>query len=423
MYHSNMNKERHRSMGVDLRLFFRRLKAFLKRKGFKGILEKLKILSQKKDILNKYSFIMQEDTFPFDSLAYSRCKPSDTILLNWVIPEMGEGSGGHTTIFRFVSNLEKRGFHSRIYLYRSENYKDSDSVKKFLGDKFPILDKKVEVYYDVKYISFAHATFATSWETAYFVKRYENTISKFYFVQDFEPYFFPQGSFYEFAKKTYSFGLRGITAGSWLENKLRDEFGMVTDSFSFSYQKDIYKPMKKDDDKKRIFFYARPVTARRDFELGLLALNKVCSVRKDIEVIFAGWDIREYNIPFKYENLGIVSAEVLAETYARCDMCLVISNTNLSLVPLEVMGAGSVAICTRGDNSTWLVNDSNAILVNYDPIEIADTIEYYFAHMNELEEIREKGMAFAARTSWSAEADKVADIIRKAIKEDMMKIE
>lgn len=390
-----------------------------KNKGFKGVLQKLQIIPTYKNIFKDYDFIMDRSIVGKSDSDYEKGKLDSIKVLNWVIPEMGEGSGGHTTIFRFISNLEKRGFHSRVYLFRSPNFKENKTLKSFLREKFPILNRKVEVFYDVKFMQFAHATIATSWETAYYVKNFKNTFSQFYFVQDFEPYFFAHGSDYVFAERTYTFGLRGITAGDWLKEKLKKEYGMRAESFSFSYQKDIYKPMQKKDSYKRIFFYARPVTARRDFELGLLALREVCQQMPDVEVLFAGWDISEYRIPFKHENLGIVSADILAECYAKSDMCLVISNTNLSLVPLEVMGTGSVAICTKGDNSTWLVSDENCILVNYDPREIADKIIYYFKNPVELQKVREKGQAFAKTTSWEREADKVAVMLEAGIKEGM----
>lgn len=50
---------------------------------------------------------------------------------------------------------------------------------------------------------------------------------------------------------------------------------MKADSFSFSYDKGLYTVKQKQDKIKRVFFYARPVTPRRDFELGLLALNEL----------------------------------------------------------------------------------------------------------------------------------------------------
>ena len=117
--------------------------------------------------------------------------------------------------FRFISNLERLGFHSRVYLYMSPNFQDNASIRKFLKEYFPLLVPEVEVYCDVSQMKFAHATVATSWTTAYYVRKFQNTISKFYFVQDFEPHFYAHGSEYEFAENTYKMGFRGITAVSY----------------------------------------------------------------------------------------------------------------------------------------------------------------------------------------------------------------
>ncbi|MEG1313889.1 MAG: glycosyltransferase family 1 protein [Bacilli bacterium] len=338
--------------------------------------------------------------------------------MNWVIPEMGIGSGGHINIFRFISNLENMNFHSRVYLYRSDNFKDNEYVRSFLNEHFKILDERVEVFYDVVELSFAHGTIATSWQTAYCVKNFNNTISKFYFVQDFEPYFYALGSEYQLAENTYKLGLRGITAGDWLKIKLADEYKMKTDSFGFSFDKKLYAPLQKLDQKRRVFFYARPVTPRRDFEIGMLALNELCKRMPEVEVVFAGWDISCYVIPFKHQNLGIVQLEDLSKLYAQCDMCLIISNTNLSLLPLEVMASNSVAVCSKGENSTWLVNEENSILVDYNPMEIALTLEKYLKNQALLDSIREKGLEFAQSTSWIKETEKVKSALLKGIEED-----
>ena len=405
-----------------IKLFFQKLIPFLKKRGLKGafqkISEKLHLSKVKVPIVEMYSFIVDDKEVPFSEKEYLEHKEDEVILLNWIIPEMGKGSGGHLNIFRFISNLENLGFHSRIYLYLTPNYRDNKAVKDFLRENFPILDERVEAYWDVKYAKFAHATIATSWQTAYFVKNFNNTISKFYFVQDYEPYFYAKGSEYEFAKQTYTFGLRGITAGDWLKDKLADEFGMKTSSFGFSYDKSLYKPLKKKDNTKRVFFYARPVTPRRDFEMGLLALDLLCQKMPEVEVIFAGWDISLYRIKFKHKNLGIVSVDQLSKVYSQCDLCFVLSNTNLSLLPLEVMASNSVAVCSAGANSTWLVNEGNSVLVDYDPRHIAETLEHYLKHEDELIEIRKKGLAFARSTSWEAEAEKVKDALLKGIAED-----
>ena len=108
----------------------------------------------------------------------------------------------------------------------------------------------------------------------------------------------------------------------------------------------------------------------------------------------------------------------LSNIYSQCDLCLIISNTNLSLLPLEVMASNSVAVCSKGPNSAWLVNSCNAILVDYDPVEIADTLEYYLNHLDKLKEIRKKGVEFASKTSWTQEAEKVRDALIKWIVQD-----
>ena len=160
------------------------------------------------------------------------------------------------------------------------------------------------------------------------------------------------------------------------------------------------------------------MTPRRDFELGLLALDLLCQKMPEVEVVFAGWDVSRYVIPFAHKNLGIVSIDQLSKVYAQCDLCLVISNTNLSLLPLEVMASNSVAVCSKGKNSTWLVNEENSVLVDFEPYSIANTLEYYLKNDEKLKEIRQKGLEFAQATSWEAEAAKVRDALLKGIAED-----
>lgn len=400
---------------------------YLKNNGIKATVKRISKgsapIPPKNNLLEFYNFVVDTEEIPLNKKECGEKAAESTKILNWVIPEMSPGSGGHTTIFRFVSNLENLGFHSKIYLYMSNSFQSNESIRAFLKEHFPLLDSRVEVFCDVSQMGFAHGTIATAWTTAYYVRKFNNTISKFYFVQDFEPYFYAHGSEYEFAENTYKMGFRGITAGDWLRDIMRKEYDMTADSFSFSYDDKIYKPQKKEDKKPRVFFYARPVTPRRDFELGMLAIHELWKKIPELEVIFAGWDISNYEIPFPHQNLGTVTPQVLAESYVKCDMCLIISNTNLSLLPLEVMACGSVAVCSKGENSTWLVNEENSVLVDYDPNQIAEIMEYYFKNPDKLDLIREKGLEFAKQTSWKKEALKVQEAILKGIREDFEKLE
>ena len=82
------------------------------------------------------------------------------------------------------------------------------------------------------------------------------------------------------------------------------------------------------------------------------------------------------------------------------------------------MASGSVAVCSKGSNSEWLVNEENSILVDYDPLQIADTLVEYLNNPEKLTAIRNKGIEFAINTSWENEGEKVKKAIMKGIKED-----
>lgn len=370
------------------------------------------------DVCSSYEFVVDRGAHtPFSMEDYRKHK-GERVILNWVIPEPGIGGGGHINIFRFVTRLQKLGFHNRIYLMYPGQFTSDKKCEQFLEKYYEIDCSDIEVHIHLADMEYAHGVIATSWQTAYAVKRFDNAISKFYFVQDYEPLFFPVGSEYTFAENTYRFGFRGITAGDWLRDKLHAEFGMITDSFSFSYDRNLYTPGQKRDDRNRVFFYARPYTARRAFEFGMVVLTEVAKRVPQLEVVFAGEDISKYKIDFKHVNAGIVPLSELSDLYAQCDMCLVLSNTNLSLLPLEVMASNSVAVCTKGANSEWLVNDANSVMVDFEVNDVIEKMVYYLEHKDELEEKRRMGLEFAATTSWDTEAQKVKDALLRGISED-----
>ena len=125
-----------------------------------------------------------------------------------------------------------------------------------------------------------------------------------------------------------------------------------------------------------------------------------------------------YRIDFKHINAGIVPLSELSDLYAQCDLCLVLSNTNLSLLPLEVMASNSVAVCTKGANSEWLVNDENSIMVDFEVNDVIEKMVYYLENKEELEQKRKAGLKFAATTSWDNEAEKVKRAVLRGIEED-----
>ena len=370
------------------------------------------------NVEEEYGFVLNTEPIPFSREDYEAHRRDEHPIVNWVIPEPTKGSGGHTTIFRFVSALQKKGIRNRIYILEPKLIRTDGEAADFLHKNFTLLDENVEIRCGCGRMEFCHAIVATGWMTAYYVRRFMNTVSKFYFVQDFEPLFYPMGSEYRFAENTYRFGFRGITAGDWLKNKLEREYQMPCDSFHFSYDKSIYRVREKRDGEKRVFFYARPSTPRRAWELGLLTLTLLAEKVPEVEVIFAGGDVAKYKIPFSHRSAGVVQPEELAEMYAQSDICLVMSLTNLSLLPLEVMASGSVVATQGGDSNDWQMDERAAIITDFDPVHIADTLADYLNHPERLKEIRERGIRFAQGTDWDRETEKAYQSIIRGIRED-----
>ena len=57
------------------------------------------------------------------------------------------------------------------------------------------------------------------WDSSYIVKKLPGY--KMYFVQDYEPYFYPYGEKYILAKKSYELGLHMVTLGPWINKKIK----------------------------------------------------------------------------------------------------------------------------------------------------------------------------------------------------------
>lgn len=343
--------------------------------GIRIIIQKLKtrnaIQQQKRDIFGFYDYV----NFPKVEAKLSH-KDEKYKKLVWFIPDFGIGSGGHLNIFRMIFNLEKLGVSSDLVICGNSQWVNESIAKETIAKNFFPLKCEiyfVEKYEDIKKIKSYDIAFATSWQSAYYVNAFGNCAKKAYFVQDFEPYFYAVGSNYAFAENTYKFGFEGVTAGSWLSSKLSKEYGMKCIDFSFSYEEELYFKQEKKDKIKRVFFYARPPTDRRGFELGLFALNELYKKDNSIEIILAGWDVSEYEIPFAYKSLGVVDIKDLSRIYSQCSVALVLSFTNLSLLPLELLASGCPVVVNEGKNNSWIDKEANMII--YTEPNIADIVE------------------------------------------------
>lgn len=330
----------------------------------------------------------------------------------WVTPPVGPGGGGHTTISRFVKYLQSRGHRLTFYVYRNNTINQSAAEAEAVFKRSYGIEVSCK---ELSEFSDEDVVFATSWETAYAVFNLPgNNLHKFYFVQDFEPVFYGLGSRYKLAEATYRFGFYGITAGKWLPKKLA-EYGMEADHFDFGADIDIYKPRGVLKKKKKIAFYARAHTERRGFELGVMALKIFKEQHPEYDIEFFGQDVSDYVIPFEYTNRGILNKEELAELYHESVACLVLSLTNVSLLPLELLVAGCIPVMNEGENNTMVLGNVDAIAyAEAYPIALAAELCKAVERENINEYANQVSLHYD-NISWEKSYRKVEDIIKREV--------
>lgn len=292
------------------------------------------------------------------------------LVVNWVMSPPSAGSGGHTTAFRIIEHLERSGNICRVYLYDNHGgdaaYYSSRVRKVFPGFKGEIDDV-------ANGMADAHAVVATSWPTAYPVYSDDCRGKRFYLVQDFEPWFYPMGARSVLADHTYRMGFHAITAGRFLAQKLKAEYGMAADSFDFGSDA-AYHLMERQGVRDGIVFYARPEpwAARRAFELGVMALQLFAERHPDITIHFYGSRIGK--LPFPFKDHGLLRPSELNKIYNRCFAGLSLSMTNVSLVPHEMLSAGCIPVVNAAEHNRIVLDNSFVRYASPTPHALADAL-------------------------------------------------
>lgn len=367
------------------------------------------VLNLKQDPIGHFEFLLgEEQGFGLKITPDNVPKGS----MSWVIPDFNASSGGHINILRIMRLMKDRGFHDqRVVVMEPHRWSSEAEAQEALNRDFG--DYGIKVSLGVRSIEPCQFLVATGWQTAHWVAKYRDAAHRLYFVQDFEPAFYAHGSEYAFAELTYRLGLVGVTAGSWLAEKLSTEYGMRTFPISFGCDTEFYRPMeKRPSETKHIFFYARSVTPRRCFELGLVALKKVCEEIPNAAVIFAGWDVSGYDIQFHHLNAGTLPLDELPELYSQCDVALVLSSTNLSLLPVEIAACGCPLVLNNGPHSSWLFTDNEVEYCDMSPDAISSAVINLLTDQEKARGLADRALEKARMQKWESEADKFAEFLQ-----------
>lgn len=334
------------------------------------------------------------------------------MVMNWVMTPPARGSGGHTTIFRIIRRLDSLGHKQRIYfydIYGADHRYYADIVREHYGFA-GVVEPTGTTMAD------ADAVFATSWPTAYAVYNARCTGKRYYFVQDFEPDFYPAGSARVLAENTYRMGFHGLTAGPWLAKAVGDRFGMPADHFTFGCDTSNYRLESSGVVRNGIAFYARQGTPRRGVELGIYALEVFARRNPAVPIHLFGQE-RLPRMAFPFIDHGVASASELNRIYNCCVAGMSLSLTNASLVPHEMLAAGCIPVVNDAEHNRMVLDNPLVRYVGTAPQAIASALE----ELVRSPEISKRATVAAASVrsmSWDDAGDLVESVLKRHLEED-----
>jgi len=332
---------------------------------------------------------------------------------------------GLYTIFRTASFLqEKHGIkHTFVFITSIA----AQTMIERIGVAFPELKScraiSVTSSAELNQLPTVDASVCTLWTTAYYSLKFNRVKKKFYFIQDYEPLFYPAGSTYAQTEATYRFGFYGIANTLGLKKVYESEYGGRAVSLDPSVDMSIFYPNSQRQYKKKqytVFFYARPGHPRNGFELGIEALKRLkYRMGKRVRIVTAGADynISAYGLDGILENLGRLKVEETGELYRNCDAGLVMMYTrHPSYLPYELMACGCCVVSNYNAYTTWfLKNGENSVVCEPSASSIAQAIATILLDENKRKKIGERALDQIMNSipDWNTSMEKVASFIQE----------
>lgn len=341
------------------------------------------------------------------SLFPAPARTSGPLRIAWICTPPAPGSGGHTTLFRMVEGMERRGHRCTILLYNRHGVELNYSAG-VIRKNWP--DMAARILHAPSRIEGFDACVASSWETAHvLVARGNPSQHRFYFVQDFEPYFYPRGGLYALAEDSYRFGFHHIAVGNMVHEILRQEVGVESSIVPFGCDTGIYK-LENFGERTGVVFFSRPAVDRRGFLLAKLALTEFHRRHPEQPITAFGDIVHNWDVPHHFA--GRLAPRDLNALYNRSAAGLVMSFTNVSLVPEEMLASGMRPVVNDSPLARMGLPNENVIWAPATPGALADALS--MAIENPVKDEQLRMMAGSVRQGWETAQLAVAQEIESA---------
>jgi glycosyltransferase involved in cell wall biosynthesis len=334
-----------------------------------------------------------------------------------VIPPFAPGAGGQNTISQIVLRLERMGHTCSFWLddpFDRLERKPAAILRHWIVDHFAPVEAPLYKGFDDWFG--ADVALATGWQTVYPTLLLDGCRARAYLVNDHEPEFYATSVESRFAEDTYRRGLHCIAASPWLRDLLSQRYGASATDFQLGVGHDVYWPRPVERRRDTVILYARIHTPRRAVGVAIEALAELHRRRPDVRLVFFGDDKRPPT-PFPYEHLGVVGREELAFAYSEATVGMVLSMTNFSLIPKEMMACGLPCVELAGVSAESIFGTDGPIeLAELDPVALADAVERLLEDRELWERRSREGAEFVRSHTWDVAAEQVEAGVREALR-------
>ncbi len=314
-------------------------------------------------VIHEYRRQLQDPGFRPRLWAKTEGKPKSVV---FIIQQM-ESYGGVLSVISLANDLIRMGLSVKVVVLTPKNYQEFSGLL-----TRPIYFKDPAAL--AAHFPEADVVVATLWTTVYvmaavFARRPD--FLPVYFVQDFEPDFYPveEAEIREKIARTYHLAPFAFAKTPWLCEKIR-ALGVPIAQVPPALDLELFYPKNVSKDvsgPKKILTLLRPKTPQRGFDTAVRVLKRLCRARKDIEIHAFGCndqELRKHALPFPLINHGVVANAQLPELYAQAHVFAEFSNFHgFGRTIAEAMACGcACAITDSGGVSLFAQHEKNALI-------------------------------------------------------------
>jgi glycosyltransferase involved in cell wall biosynthesis len=340
--------------------------------------------------------------------------PLDNKSIIFVLPSIITFSGGTTSVLRIGSYLARKG--KDVYFTSYEN-QTSEQMEQNAKTDLKDVQGSFITFADAQKRQF-DICIATNYKSVYWTKLLIGY--KMYFVQDYEPLFYPMNEEYLLAENSYRQGYHIVSLGGWNASQINKfvDANIRVDIIDFPYDHNEYHSIKRSYDnyphKKKITIavYIKNEGKRLPIILQwLMGRLKEEFLKNNIEmeVLYFGM-VKQY--PLKNGvNLGKLGKNDLLKLYRKADFGMVASMTNISLVPYEMLACGLPLIEFKQGSYEYFLPKESAILTDLNYKELSSFLLDMIRHPDKIENMVKAGFLAINKVSWDKTCQQFFEII------------